>query len=108
MDAPVIPIQRKSMYRDHINCIQHPIAAQELDEVWIDGRNSSQNNLQIRINLPDRPRARQRHMRKHLPVRINLEIPMREIIRLVLYHYRLDHSFPLAVAIYRVPSNSIS
>src|SRR5256885_982173 len=47
---PMVPVKGKSVHRDHIHRIKHPVGAHELNKIWIDRRNTAQHNRQLGIH----------------------------------------------------------
>ena len=80
------------MDRDHVNKIEHAMAAQQLHEIGIDRGKSAQDDGQFWINPANLARRGNRHARKNLPVRIGLKIPMRKIVRFIPQHHCFNHS----------------
>ena len=79
------------MDRDHVHCIQNAIVPQQADEIRVDRRNPAQRDLYLGIHLPDGLRCSQRHFGKHLPVRINVKIPVGKVVGFIPQHYRFNH-----------------
>src|SRR5579884_391413 len=73
----------------------------------IDGRNPAQHDLHLRVNAANGPRPGDRQLGKHLPVRVDLEIPVRQVVWLVPQHHRFNHVLSRPKC-YSVPANSRS
>src|SRR5256885_11986245 len=87
----MVPVQRESMYRYDVHRVQDTMRSHQLNEFRINGRDSAEHNLQIRIYLAHGIRPKNGHFRKFVPMRIQFEIPMGEIVRLIPKHHRFDH-----------------
>src|SRR5262249_3502533 len=69
------------------------VRAHQLNEVWIDRRNSAQNQRQFRVLVAHRPAGSDHHLGKKLPIRIKLEVPMRQIVGFIPQHYGFNHAY---------------
>ena len=58
----------------------------------VDRRDSTQHDLQIGIDLANHAGCGDCHLRKRFPLRIDFEIPMREIVGFVPEHHRFNHA----------------
>src|SRR5438270_6466800 len=111
MDLPVVPIQREAVHGDNIDRVKDSIRTQELNEMRINGRDAAQDQRQLRIFAVDRLGRGDDHLSKHLPIRVQLEIPMGEIVWFIPKHHCFNHARTLQklwATSYRVPANSWS
>src|SRR6185437_5821133 len=92
VDGPVIPIKRETMDRHHVDGFQGALTLELPQEIRIDGRNAAQRTQHAGILGANRLRGAAKHRAENGPVRVHLEIPMRQIIWLVPKHHRFDHS----------------
>ena len=95
------------MHRNNVHRVQHTVAGQQLDEPRINRRDAAQHDLDLRVRLADRPASGLHQGGELLPFRIDVEIPMGEIVRLVpqhdgFHHFRLA---PLYQSWLRVPAH---
>jgi hypothetical protein len=91
VNHPVVPIQGKTVHRYDINRIKHAQIAHPSNEKSIDRRNAAQHTYQPRVSPLHSLRGSTDHGRKLFPFRIDLEIPMRLVIRLIPKHHCFDH-----------------
>jgi hypothetical protein len=96
IDLPMVPIQRETMHRHAIQVIQQMIALQQRDKIGINGRDPAEDQWQLRAQFPDGESGHLRHCRKFFPAGIHLEVPMRQVVRLVPQLDCFDHRFSCA------------
>src|SRR5205085_11860950 len=92
MDVPMVPIKGEAVHCDHVDGVQHSIRTEQGYKVGIDGRDATQGNTQRRIFTTDRRSCSHHHLSEDLPVGIELEVPVRQVVRLVPEHYRFYHA----------------
>ena len=90
-DVPMIPIERKAMDSDNIHRLQHAVSGEQFNKSRVNGRNAAENNLDVRIRLSDCLRSGMNEGSKLLPLRVQVEVPVRQIIRLVPQHHGFNH-----------------
>ncbi len=91
VDLPMVPIQREAMHRHAVQMVEQAIALQQGNELRINGRDSAQDQGQRRAQFPDANGGHSRHLGELLPVRVHLEVPMRQVVRLVPQLDCFDH-----------------
>src|SRR5689334_23261835 len=87
----MVPIEGKAVQSDEVYRVQHTVRSHQLDEMRIDGGDSAEHNRQVRIHPTDGFGSRDRHLGEHLPVGVDLEIPVGKIVRLIPEHYCFNH-----------------
>jgi hypothetical protein len=92
VDHPKIPVEREPVYCHDIESLQRALAGEVGDEQRIDRRNTAQYTRQTRHLCRNRVAGQKRHSGEAFPVGIELEIPMRFVVRLVPQHYSFDHA----------------
>lgn len=93
MDLPEVPVEWETMGRNGVDVVEHALRFHKSEEVRINRRNSAEHAREPGIDLPDRSRGQLCHMGKAAPVRIDLRIPMRLVVRLVPDHGGFDHEY---------------
>ena len=73
---PVVPVERKAVYGDHIHGIQHAVRAEQLNKMRVNGRDAAQHYRQLRVLASNGLAGGYDHIGEPFPIGVELEIPM--------------------------------
>ena len=79
------------MNRARVHAREDALVAHVDDEVWIDWRDAAEDAREAGALAGDRVPRHADHRRVHAPILVDLEIPMRFVVRLVPQLHRFDH-----------------
>lgn len=91
------------MHRDAIEHVEHALPLHVLDELWIDGGYAAEHLCELGRLFANRCRCELHHGCEPRPVLIDLEVPMRLVVRLISKHYRFDHGEVPCAPVARCP-----
>ena len=90
VNLPVIPVEWKSVHGHDVDLLEHTLSLHAANESRVDRRDPAEDARERGVDAADRVGGAARHVRKNHPLRIELEIPMREIVRFVPKHHRFN------------------
>ena len=79
------------MNRHGVNMLEYAGCLHPIHEGWVDWRNAAQDAGQGRMNRANGFSGEHGHLREAAPARIELQIPMRLVVRLIPYFDSFDH-----------------
>src|SRR5690242_16572323 len=94
------------MHSHNVNLVEHALNVHQLNELRVNWRNTAQYDLEDGVNRANLARGQSHHFCEFLPLGVQMEVPVREIIGLVPEHYSFNH--PYFLSIQRAPLNSRS
>src|SRR3954447_26500546 len=92
VNGPVVPVQRKPVDRDHVQLSEHAESIQCLDEIGIDRGDAPEHPSQTGIFAARCGGGSLHQVRIYPPTGIELEIPMRHVVRFVPQLDCFDHA----------------
>src|SRR5688572_13187204 len=87
----MIPIEWEAVNSNDIEYFKYAPGIQTLDKGRVNRRNTAEHALQRGIHSGDFVGRQLYHFRKGVPLRIDLEIPVRLVVRLIPEHHRVYH-----------------
>ena len=88
---PPVPIEREAVDGDNVYGITDAPPKEVADEQRVDRRNTTQHARQARRHTRQTLAGQADHFREQGPLRVLVAVPVRQVVRFVPQHHRLDH-----------------
>ena len=92
VDLPVVPVEREAVHGDGVDVVEHPLLFHVEDELGVDRRDPAQDAGERAVLPPHGLPRENGHAGEHLPLGVDLEVPVGLVVRLVPQLHGLDHT----------------